>query len=210
VHLAIRSSPLVESSAARLLGEHHALTRALERRAAIHVEMLAMVALLVVCGVAGEIGIAEAVPVALVAAPAGVVSWIRAFEAGIRVRGLVLQLIADGRGRLPLPEIEDQCARLLDPQHRRDQVEWLTALAKGEHFAFGVPRRVPPIINRRVVAAAREELMEVAYALSGDERGLAGLALLELVSYEPESPLFGDDALQLREALARVRFRLAA
>jgi hypothetical protein len=36
------------------------------------------------------------------------------------------------------------------------------------------------------------------------------LALLELVSYEPESPLFGDDALQLREALARVRFRLAA
>jgi hypothetical protein len=69
---------------------------------------------------------------------------------------------------------------------------------------------VPPIINPRVVAGARDELLQVADALSREERGLVGLALLEIVMYEPVSPLFGEDVLQLREGLSRVRFLLAA
>jgi hypothetical protein len=52
--------------------------------------------------------------------------------------------------------------------------------------------------------------LEIAVALTTDEPGVAGLALLEQLACEPWSPLFGEDARALREALSRVRFLLAA
>jgi hypothetical protein len=210
VHLAIRSSPLVESPAARLLGEAHPLVRSLDRRATLHLELLVVGALLLggLLGVAG--GVHAGLPVALAAGVAGTSTWLRLMLAIALIRSLVLELLAEGRESLPLAELQKARCRLLDVRHRRTQAQWLERVAAGRDLGFGLPPRVPPLISPLIAAEARCELLDVAAALARGAQGVAGLALLEQLASEPWSPLFDDDVQAVREALSRVRFLLAA
>ena len=210
MHLAIRSSPLVESPAVWLLGEAHPLVRSLDRRVTLRLELLVVGALLLgsLLGVAG--GVHWALPVALAAGLAATSTWFRLMLTSALIRSLVLELLVEGRERLGLAELQKARRRLLDVRHRRTQAQWLGRVAAGRDLGFGLPRRVPPLISPRVAAGARCELLDVAAALARGADGVAGLALLEQLASEPWSPLFDDDVQAVREALSRVRFLLAA
>jgi hypothetical protein len=210
VHLAIRLSPLVESPAARLLGSVHPLARALDRRTSLHLEMLVVGVLLGGSLIAFASGASSAMPVGLAAGFLAVLTWFRLMLLRMWIHGLVLELFVAGRGRLPLAEVQRERGRLLDVRRRRLQAQWLQRVADGRDLGFGLPGRVPPLISARLAAGVRTELLEVGVALTADEPGVAGLALLEQLAYEPWSPLFGEDVRATREALSRVRFLLAA
>ena len=209
MHLAIHPPRLVETRAARLLGPGHPLVRALERRASLHVAAVAVGAMLYGSLILAARGGHSATPVALAA---GVVEALTCFclmLATTEIRSLVLGLLVEGRERLPLPELQKERARLLDARRRRREAQWLARAANGTDLGFGLPGRVPPLISPSVAARARLELLQVAAAVSRDQAGVAGLALLELLATEPWSPLYGDDPRALREALSRVRFLAA-
>jgi hypothetical protein len=205
VHLAIRSSPLVESPAARLLGRAHPLSQALDRRASLRVEIVVLSTVLGGSLTALAGGAEAAMPVALPAMLVAALAVLRLVTVRAVIRSLVLTLLVEGRGALPLVELQQERARLLDAERLRRVAQWLRRVADGSDLGFGIPSLIDP----RVAAGARTELLDVAAALSRDERGVAGVALLEQIACEPWSPLFGDDAEALQEALARVRFLLA-
>jgi hypothetical protein len=209
VHLATRSSSLVQRPAARLLGEHHPLALALDRRTSVALELLVVGVLLGGGLIEVAAGARWALPFALAAAVAAVPVWLRLSLVRACIRDEVLALLAPGRERLPLAEVQKERRRLLDGDRRRTQAEWLERVAEGRDLGFGIPGRVPTLISPRVARGARHELLEVAAAVRGGAPGVAGLALLEQLAYHPWSPLFDDDVRALQEALSRVRFLLA-
>ena len=206
MHLAIHPPRSLESSAAEHLGLGHPLVRALDRRASLHVAALVVGAML--CGslALAARGADWATALAVSAAVVQAVTCLGLMLAAAEISSLVLGLLVEGRERLPLPEVQKERARLLDARRRRREAQWLERVASGTDLGFGLPGRVPPLISPSVAARARIELLQVAAAISRDQAGVAGLALLQLLATEPWSPLYGDDARALREALARVRF----
>lgn len=208
MHLVLRSPPLAESSAARILGSAHPLARALDRRTALHVELL-VEALLLVGGCVGLMTGAEAaLPLAITAGMVAAGTGARLMFVKAQIHSAVLVLLAEGRDRLPVGEVQEARARLLDVRRRQREARWLRDLA--DELGRGAPARVPPLISPRVVAAVRAELVAAAADLTSEAPSVASLAVLEQLSYEPWSPLFGQDAQALREALSRVRFLLAS
>jgi hypothetical protein len=206
VHLAIRTPPLAESPAAHLLGCAHPLTRALDRRTSLRIEMVVLSAVVGGSLIAIASGAHAAMPVAIAAGVVEGAAFLRLMAVGTNIHSLVLALMVDARASLPLAELEKERARLLDARRRRRDAQWLERVADGADLGFGIPS----LINPRVASGARIELLAVAAALSRGERGVAGLALLEQIAREPWSPLYGEDVGALREALARVRFLLSA
>ena len=206
MHLATHPPGVVESPAARLLGSVHPLVRALERRASLHVAAVAVGAMLSGSALLAARGGDSAIAVALVAGVVEAPTCFRLMLATTEIRSLVLSLLVEGRGRLPLPDAQKERARLLGARRRRREAQWLERVANGTDLGFGIPGRVPPLISPSVAVRARIELLQVAGAISRDQAGVAGLALLQLLATEPWSELYGDDPRALREASARVRF----
>ena len=122
----------------------------------------------------------------------------------------MLELLVEGRERLPLREVQTERSRLLDVRRRQREAEWLTRVADGRDLGLAAPGRGPALISARVATAARTELWAVAAALAGERPPAEGVALAEQIAREPWSPLYGQDARALREALSRARFLLAA
>jgi hypothetical protein len=209
MHLAIHSPPLAESPAARLLGPEHPLTRAIDRRASLRLEIAVVGAVLTAALVAVGDGAHAAVAVAVGAVLAGAVAGFRMLLTSTEIRSLVLVLLAEGCGSLPLREVQSERSRLLDVQRRQREADWLVRVADGRDLGFGVARRGQTIISPRVARAARSELLAVAAALRDETPAVEGIALAEQVAREPWSPLYGQDTRALREALARARFLLA-
>ena len=206
VHLAIHSFHPLESPAARLLGSGHPLVRALDWRVLLHVAALVVGALLISSLAFVARGADWATAVAVSAGVVEAVTCLGLMLAAAEIRGVVLVLLVEGRERLPLREVQRERARLLDTRRRRREARWLERVASGTELGFGLPGRAPPLISPSVAARARGELLRVAAAISRDQAGVAGLALLQLLATEPWSPLYGDDPRALQEALARVRF----
>jgi hypothetical protein len=113
MHLAIRSSRLVESPAARLLGTQHPLTLMLDRRASVRAQAVALSSLFASSLPAAGAGVEAAVAVAVAAGGVGAL-WCCRPLANERCRDLVLDLIVAGGGRLPLEAVARERVRLLD------------------------------------------------------------------------------------------------
>jgi hypothetical protein len=210
VQIATHFPPLAASPAARLLGSEHPLARALDRRASLQVE-LAVAGVVLACAVVavGE-GVRAAAAVALGAVVAGVVAGMRLLVTLAQVRSLVLELLVEGRERLPLREVQAERSRLLDARRRRREAAWLARVADGKDLGLAAPGRGPALISARVATAVQTELLAVAAALDSEQPPVEGVALAEQIAREPWSPLYGQDARALREALSRARFLLAA
>jgi hypothetical protein len=116
-----------------------------------------------------------------------------------------LDLIAHGRGQLPVTAIARARRRLLDPAERERLAETLEVIrAEVEHPV----RPVRPLYRVPVVRAVSSELGEVA-RLVREDGGLRGLASAEQLVTDGCSPLYGDAELLLRQELGRIRFLLA-
>jgi hypothetical protein len=137
------------------------------------------------------------------------VTWRLVLRASAR-RDLVLDLIAEGRGHLPLRSVARECRRLQAPAQR---VRFARALdAVREETTTTPVLRSPrlPLHCRRVVAAVAPELEATAQALRRDDASVRGVALSERLLSGHDSPLYGNDADRLREQLRRIRFLLDA
>ena len=210
MHLAIHFPSLAESPAARLLGSDHPLARALDRRACRRVELAVAGVVLAGAVVAVGEGVRAAATVAIGAAVAAVLAGVRTLVTLAQVRSLVLELLVEGRERLPLREVQTERSRLLDVRRRQREADWLKRVADGRDLVLAAPGRGPALISARVATAARSELSAVAAALASEQPAVEGVALAEQIAREPWSPLYGQDARALREALSRARFLLAA
>jgi hypothetical protein len=125
-------------------------------------------------------------------------------------RDVVLDLIVDGRGDLPLRSVARERRRLLDRRHRVRLARALDALRDEAATSLVRGSSRLPLYDRRVVAAVVPELRPAAQALRRGDASVRGVALSERLLSGHDSPLYGGDADRLREELRRIRFLLEA
>jgi len=73
-----------------------------------------------------------------------------------------------------------------------------------------VPASVRPLFDVRTVAAVVDDLQEIVALLRAGGTRARGVALAERLLTEGVSPLYGYDAIALRDELRRVRYLLTA
>jgi hypothetical protein len=192
----------------KLIGRAHPLARVSRAVAAVERMALAVVALLIALVGVGDAALAQAVPMSAVGVLLVLVA-VRAVLTDER-RRLALDLIAEGQERLPVRAMVRERDRLADMRSR-------ARLAKSYECVFeeglGLRRPVPgrlPMVRPKVAAAVLAELSAVAALLRSDRPGLRGVALAERLLIDGGSPLYGEDASELRDELERARSLLCS
>jgi hypothetical protein len=192
-----------------VLGFEHPLVRDLDWHAVVARQSLAIGVILIGSAVAAVGGIGRAWALAISAA--AVLLGLAAVAALLhgRERAHALQLILEGRERLPIVIVEQERRRLVDASTRRRLADSLDDIVR----TAAAPRRrqprpAPPIFHDRVVAEVADDLGRVAALLRSQPAGARGVALAEWLLTQGRSPLHGKDAAALREELRRVQFLL--
>ena len=120
-----------------------------------------------------------------------------------------VELIAQGRGRLPVEAVVRARQRLLDPANRECLARALDVMRVEAGRPPGECHAMRPVYSVRVVRAVSSELGELA-GLVRQSGGVRGLAAAEQMVTDGRSPLYGDAEAVLRQELARIRFLLAS
>ena len=120
-------------------------------------------------------------------------------------RDAILSLIAGGRGDLPLEAIARGRRRLLRAEQRQRLARSLDELRCEAARPLSTPRS---LCSPRVVRSVDVELAQIAHLLRSQPGTAQGAALAQLLLSAPSSPLYGDDAEQLRRDLGRLTFVL--
>jgi hypothetical protein len=174
------------------------LSVATERSVAVSVMLvLGIVAVIVDMSVGAPVVVAAAVVLAALIARIGslrAASYRRALE-----------LIAQGRGELPIEAVARVRRRLLDRANRERLARTLDVI----RVEAGRPpiecHAIRPLYSVPVVRAVSAELGELA-GLVRQSGGVRGLAATEQMVTDGRSPLYGDAEAILRQELARIRF----
>ena len=195
-------------SVAGLLGATHPMVRVTGAIAVVEGQALAVGGVLVASLVAAAGGFG-AMSVALSAAVVLVVLVVAVVTLADQRRRLAVDLIAEGRGALPLRAVERERRRLVDPRARARLARSLERVIEetlgARRVAFG-----PPMVCPWVAAPVAAQLRVVAELLRGACPGLRGVALARRLLTDGDSPLYGRDVAALREELGRVRFLLGS
>lgn len=193
-----------------VLGPGHPLTRAsLELDAALR-QMSVVAALL-----GGSLGaaLAGAAWAISVAVAAGLVLTGTAALAALRAqtrRDRALDLVIAGPDRLQLAVLQRQRRRLASPRTRRSLARTLESMVEETlHRSWTFPRSSRPPLYVPLIAAAQDELRELAALLRSRSAAVRGIALCERIVTLGTSPLYGRDLAPLRTELHRARFLLA-
>ena len=202
------STNLQAAGACRVLGPDHPLAQ-VSSQIATAVEQCLAVSLALAVGVYAlidDLSIGAPLTVAAATVLAGLLARVGALVQTRNRRAV--DLIAEGRGSLPVEAVMCARRRLLDPAEREclartfDVIRAEVARPAGECHARYVVYTVP------VVRAVSSELGELA-GLVREGGGLRGLARAERLITDGRSPLYGDAEVVLREELGRIRFLLA-
>jgi len=120
-------------------------------------------------------------------------------------RGACLGLIAEGRGALPLAALARERARLASPRHQAELARSIARLiTRASNWDVTPTARAPT--DPRVVSDAAPELSEIERQIEAGDISVRALALVEQLLCSPTSPLYGDDAGELKRELGRVRY----
>ena len=198
------------SRARELLGPGHPLVQVADDRRVMGEQTIVVAVLLAASLSAVLAGVSEARAVVVAAVAVGLaVTWRLVLRASAE-RDLVLDLVVEGRGDLPLRSVARGRRRLQDPGHRARLARALDALR--DEAATPLVRRSSrlPLYCRRVVVAVGPELDNVARALRRRNASVRGVALSERLLSGHDSPLYADDVDRLRDELGRIRFLLDA
>ena len=194
-----------------LLGPDHPLTRASETLAAVLRQVFAVALLLIGSVAAYVFGAGQAIALVIGSAVVLPVLGAVAGELWDRRRHAARQLVLDGRETLPLPAIQRECRRLLEARTRRYVARsFERVLQHVTRRPAPVPPSVRPLFDVRVVATVTEDLREIVSLLRAGVPHARGIALAERLLTEGVSPLYGYDAIALRDELRRVRYLLTA
>jgi hypothetical protein len=120
-----------------------------------------------------------------------------------------LELIALGRGDLPVAAVVRVRQRLLDPANRERLARALDVIRAEAGRPAGECHPIPPLYSVPVVRAVSTELGELA-VLVRRSGGVRGLAATEQMVTDGRSPLYGAEEAVLRQELARIRFLFAS
>ncbi len=199
------SRSLHQAQAAQaVLGAEHPLARALEREDVVRRDLLVAGAL-TVAGIGGVLlGVGAAV---WLLGPAGLTAMALTGSAAVvrqQRRERVLDLILEGRERLPVSAVADERRRLADPAHRRMLANTLALIRKG---ADGHPqwlRSSTLPYSPSALRAATSQLIEIEQLLRGEAAAVRGVALVQRLLVDGGSALHRDDSQRLCEELRRV------
>jgi hypothetical protein len=122
-------------------------------------------------------------------------------------RTCALELIAQGHDTLHLTVVQRERRRLLALPHRRELARSLHSLADEAPIRLARPSH-QALYTPRVLTALAAELHATARLLACDHVAIAGAALTELLLTAHDSPLYGTDAVRLRQELHRISFAL--
>jgi hypothetical protein len=191
-----------------LLGADHPLARAehrvrwLGRQAATLAALLPVGALALLAGAPG-------LRAALLAGALVEACLLVALSAAVgAIRERALDLIADGRGTLPLASVRRQRARLLRPRHVRRLAEAIEALRREARCPYHRSPMSRPLYVPAVIRAVDAELAATARVLRAQPEATT-VGRIERLLGAASSPLYGDEAKRLREELARIHFGAA-
>jgi hypothetical protein len=201
---------VAQASTRALLGSDHPLVRVLDTRRAVIGQSLVVFAITAASVGAALAGVSEAIAVTAAAvvtqlALAGTLAILAATK-----REKLLDLIAEGRSRLPLAALERERDRLLDIGHRDALARSLDTLRHEAERPLLRPPSTQPLYTRRVIIAVAPDLARTSRLLRAADTEIAGVAMSEQLLGRSRSPLFGTDAERLRQELRAINFRLLA
>ena len=195
-----------DATARDLLGGAHPLARAEARTHTLIVQSTGVSTLAAFVGLACLMDphglYAAALVAAAVVQAALALSLVLATQAK---RDAILQLIAEGRGDLPLATVARLRRRLLRPKRRERLARSVDALRREVARPL---RGALPLYSRGVVRSVDRELGRVACLLRAPHVSADGVAMAVLFLSADSSPLYGDDAERLRREIGRLTFLL--
>lgn len=195
--------------ASAVLGVDHPLVRVSAALAVVGRQSLAVAAVLAASATSAVAGAAWATVMAL---SAGGVLVALGAVAGLlqqRKRECSLDLILEGRERVPVAAVERERGRLLNPALR----SCLAASFESLVDEALTPSKLPPsyLFQRGVVAAVADELREVSALLRVEPESARGVALARsLLTNGVLSPLHRGDVAALEQELGRIRYLLTS
>jgi hypothetical protein len=194
-----------------LLGSEHPFTRANDALATFRRQAGAG-GLLLLAGVAALfLGVGQALPFVIASAIVVLVFAALAGEQWDRRRFAARQLVLDGRESLPLAPVQRERRRLLEARTRRYVARsFERVLQHVTRRPAPVPTAVRPLFDVGTVASVTADLREIVKLLHAGVVHARGVALAERLLTEGISPLYGYDAIALRDELRRVRYLLTA
>jgi hypothetical protein len=194
-----------------LLGSEHPFTRANETLGVFRRQLGAVGVLLLVSVGALILGVGQALTLAIGSAIVMLVLAALAGEQWDRRRFAARQLVLDGRESLPLAPVQRERRRLLEPRTRHYVARsFERVLQHVTRRPAPVPASVRPLFDVGTVASVTEDLREIVRLLHRGVAHARGVALAERLLTEGVSPLYGYDAIALRDELRRVRYLLTA
>src|SRR4051812_9560059 len=195
----------------QLLGPDHPFARANDALAAVRRQVAAVALLLVGSLAALALGFGQAVTLVIGASIVLLGLGLVAGEQWDRRRHAARQLVLDGRESLPLAPIQRERRRLLEARTRHYVARsFERVLQHVTRRPAPVPVSVRPLFDVRTVAAVVDDLCEIVKLLNAGVGPARGVALAERLLIEGVSPLYGYDAIALRDELRRVRYLLTA
>jgi hypothetical protein len=194
-----------------LLGSEHPFTRAndmlgvlLRQGCAVGLLLLGSIGALI-------LGAAQAVPFVIGSSIVGLVLAALAGEQWDRRRFAARQLVLDGRESLPLAPVQRERRRLLEARTRHYMARsFERVLQHVTRRPAPVPAAVRPLFDVGTVSSVTDDLREIVRLLHSGVAHARGIALAERLLTEGVSPLYGYDAIALRDELRRVRYLLTA
>jgi hypothetical protein len=194
-----------------LLGSEHPYTRANEQLAAFRRQLSAVGLLLLGSVGALILGLGQALPLLIGSAIVALVLAALAGEQWDRRRFAARQLVLDGRESLPLGPVQRERRRLLEARTRHYVARsFERVLQHVTRRPAPIPASVRPLFDVGTVASVTEDLREIVKLLHSGVAHARGVALAERLLTEGVSPLYGYDAIALRDELRRVRYLLTA
>jgi hypothetical protein len=203
---ALGSEARPAASAEELLGAEHPLARADERVRWLGRQAATATALLPASGVlllAGGSGVGLVTPVAALVAGLLLLALAAALDAR---RTRAVELVAQGRGALPIASVQQQCGRLARPGRAGRLAASVEALRRDARAPYRACPRRHELFVPAVIRQVDAELARTAELLRSELPDPATLARVELLLGGGYSPLYGDDAGRLREELNRICF----
>jgi hypothetical protein len=197
------------ADARSVLGPDHPLAR-VTTQLSVAADRTVAVAVLLAVGIVALIGgmsIGAPLAVAAIAVLAVQLARIGALLAASNQRAL--ELIAQGRGDLPVEAVVRVRQRLLDPAQRECLARALDVMRAEARRPPDECHGIPPLYRVPVVRAVSPELGEVA-RLVRVNGGLRGVAATEQMVTDGRSPLYGDVETVLRQELRRICFLFAS
>lgn len=193
----------------QLLGPDHPLAKT-SREFDTLVHQITAVAVTLVVGTAGlALGVGRAVPLVIGAAVVLVCLLAVFWPAWNRRRRAARDLVLEGRETLPIAVVQRERERLLEERTRGYVARSLErVLQHVTRRPTPVPASVRPLFDVGTVATVVEDLQAIIALLRTETTQARGVALAEQLLTEGFSPLYGENALALRDELRRVRYLL--